>query len=230
MKNLLKPLIFILCFSLFASGCSLKKNSPTPSNPYKSAENTPEVTQKEVEPIADTAISDDAIETAEAYKSIYMNVYSGNSVEVDLSPSDMNDIVSSLGTLGYVAIDFDSNLNMTNPQLVDNFFADKDAGNDASVTIYQICKDAGFIRHDITIANGKASVVQTRLAWLSEGDYELAGDIPTITYSNRYDINAITFTDDGYLEYEYDIPDNPPGGNHDGHVDTIERIRVTPLT
>ena len=63
----------------------------------------------------------------------------------------------------------------------------------------------------------------TRLAWLDSGPYSMQGTIPTVTYSKTYAVTSLEL-DAGSLHYEYYMPDNPTGGNHDGHVDTAVTI------
>lgn len=163
---------------------------------------------------------------AETYRSIYEDVYSGDHAAVWLSDERMTEILSCLGAAGYTAVDVSNRFAMEHAEPVSAFLAAIKAGGDARLTIYQVCWDGGFVCHDLSHTGGSTSVTLTRLAWLSEGDYALTGDIPTIRYSDTYAVTKITLEDD-WLEYAYDMPENPPGENHDGHIETIYQIAVS---
>lgn len=163
---------------------------------------------------------------AEVYRDIYESVYPGNQAAPTLTDDTMMQILSALGAQGDVAVDFSNRFAMENASLVLQFLDNMESGTDAHVTIYQICWDGGFVCHDLSYRDGRTSVTLTSLAWLSDGPYALPGDIPTIRYSNEYEVTEIHYTPDGYLEYAYDMPDNPPGTDHDGHIDTVYRIAV----
>ncbi|MEG0035974.1 MAG: DUF6070 family protein [Oscillospiraceae bacterium] len=219
-----------LVFLLLSFGCSKggKEPAPTVSSP-KAVDTTATskpMPKNETLNNAPSNIETDAINIANQYKPIYMEIYSGDNAEVNLSEADMKKIVSKLGELGCAAIDAAGRLSMENPQLAKKFFEDKDKGQDVALTIYELCSDAGFVRHDILFFGGDTKVVQTRLAWLDDGPFAIAGDVPTVTYSNEYQITTIKYTQDGHLIYEYLMPSNPEGTNHDGHIDTLVNIRV----
>lgn len=164
---------------------------------------------------------------AETYRGIYEDVYPGDHTAVWLTDETMREILSCLGAAGYTAVDVSNRFAMEHAEPVSAFLAAMEAGGDARLTIYQVCWDGGFVCHDLSHTDGSTWVTLTRLAWLSEGDYALTGDIPTICYSDTYAVTAIALSDDDWLEYAYDMPDNPPGDNHDGHIDTIYQIAVS---
>ena len=206
MKHHRLVLLMACLFLLLTTGCSSRQ---------KSAADTESQEEQQ------------ALATAEVYRDIYTNVYPGDQSAVILTDNTMQEILSRLGTEGLVAVDFSNRFQMENSDLVLQFLEEKEAGTDTGVTIYQICWDGGFICHDLTYKDGNLTVVLTSLAWLSEGPYALTGDIPTIMYSDKYMVTDLCYTADGYLEYEYDMPDNPPGSNHDGHIDTTYRLAVS---
>lgn len=228
MKHNWIVLALMACLLVSVSACASETRNTTENietQTHMVSGHAPE--QDTTEDTSGNTNTDHILATAEAYRDIYTGVYSGNQTAVMLTDKTMTEILSRLGTQGLVAIDFSNRFPMENANLVVQFFKDMDAEVDAHVTIYQICWDGGFICHDLTYANGKTTVVLTSLAWLSEGPYALTGDIPTIRYSNEYAVTDICYSADGYLEYEYDMPDNPPGSNHDGHIDTTYQLAVS---
>lgn len=202
-----RVLPLFLCLLLLFSACTAQPKQTTAA-----PENSPE---------------DPVLAAAETYRSIYMDVYSGGQQAVSFTDEIMTEVLTCLGKQGYPAVDFSNRFPMENADLVFQFLEDYAAGRSAQVAIYQICWDGGFICHDLTCADGKVSVTLTSLAWLSEGPYALPGDIPTVRYSNQYEVTEIACSADGYLDYTYAMPDNPPGSNHDGHIDTTYHLRLT---
>lgn len=46
-----------------------------------------------------------------------------------------------------------------------------------------------------------------------------------MSYTDTYAVTSLTL-DGGRLTYVYDMPDNPPGTDHDGHIDTQEIFTI----
>ncbi len=157
------------------------------------------------------AIMANSLETAEGYKSLYLAA--GN---LTLSQTDMQAIADALGEQGLCAITIEQASAMTNPHLATAFLQQADA-EEASLTIFEICQDGGFLRHDLFCAATGDQVVQTRLIW--------SGETPEISFCETYDLTALR-EEGGCLVYEYFIPNNPEGGNHDGHIDPIASFRL----
>lgn len=235
-------LILLLCL---AAGCAPQgedtpsADDPSPdTNPSSagsasiSSENTGDAAspaEPENEDTPEQTISPaeaEALQTAEQYRTLYENVFSAEGTEVALYGNKMGEILSCLGDLGYAAIDFDGEFSMKNPALITQFTKDVAAGSTAELSIYQINRDAGFLCHTLHFENGTCTVTRTRLAWLSGGPFLLPGTVPTITYSDTYTVTDIGLSG-GRFYYEYDMPDNPEGGNHDGHIDTEVIIPVS---
>lgn len=61
------------------------------------------------------------------------------------------------------------------------------------------------------------TVTRTRVVW-RDGAF-------CVGYADTYAITVLTY-DGGVLTYVYDMPDNPPGTDHDGHIDTQETFTV----
>ena len=58
------------------------------------------------------------------------------------------------------------------------------------------------------------------LAYLQGGDGAFS-----VSYTDTYAVTSLTL-DGGRLTYVYDMPDNPPGTDHDGHIDTQEIFTI----
>ncbi len=173
----------------------------------------------------DLAQSVNQEDIAELYRTVYLASYKGDNVSVTLSSDNISIIAALLGAEGFVACDSAGSIDVTNPQLVYDFFDAIQAKQDAGICIYQIYSDGGFFSHSINSSASGISVVQTRLAWLDDGKFALPGENPTITFTDTFEVKSISLID-GYLHYEYYIPNNPPGSNHDGHIDPVENIRI----
>ena len=71
--------------------------------------------------------------------------------------------------------------------------------------------------HALLHADGADTVTRTRVVW-RDGAF-------CVGYADTYAVTALTY-DGGMLTYVYDMPDNPPGTDHDGHIDTQETFTV----
>lgn len=47
----------------------------------------------------------------------------------------------------------------------------------------------------------------------------------SVSYADTYTVTSLML-DGGRLTYVYDMPDNPPGTDHDGHIDTQEIFTI----
>ena len=75
----------------------------------------------------------------------------------------------------------------------------------------------GLLCHTLRFADGADTVTRTRVAW-RDGAF-------SVSYTDTYAVTSLTL-DGGRLTYVYDMPDNPPGTDHDGHIDTQETFTV----
>ena len=46
-----------------------------------------------------------------------------------------------------------------------------------------------------------------------------------MSYADTYTVTSLVL-DGGRLTYVYNMPDNPPGTDHDGHIDTQETFTI----
>lgn len=77
--------------------------------------------------------------------------------------------------------------------------------------------DGGLLCHTLQSADGADTVTRTRVVW-RDGAF-------SVSYADTYAVTSLTLGG-GRLTYVYDMPDNPPGTDHDGHIDTQETFTV----
>lgn len=231
MKTNLK-LLFVLLFTfLLFTGCGKSPSIDKDASPQEMSRETvfDSGSDSDLDFSTDTDNNLDQStsqkEVAELYRSVYLASYKGNNVSVTLSSEEISKIAALLGSEGFVAGDGAGSFDVSNPQLVFDFFDAMQAKQGAEICIYQIYSDGGFFSHSIKSSASGITVVQTRLAWLDDGEFALPGENPTVTFTDCFEVTDISLTD-GYLHYEYYIPNNPSGTNHDGHIDPVENIRI----
>lgn len=169
-----------------------------------------------LKPDADAAR--EAIDIALNYRSILEGEH--NDGFTTLSSDTMTQIMNAVADMGYAVMEASGELDFKNPQVVTDFFSKLETSTSAQMTIIEICYDGGLIRSDISVKDGKRTISITRVAWK---DSE-----PEITYTIESDLLDLRYTDNDYLIYKRDIPDNT-GCNHDGYIDPTTMIRVIPL-
>ena len=169
-----------------------------------------------------SAAAEQAYEAADAYKDLYLELFSGGGL--NLTQDKLAPLAARLGELGYCAAALNCSIDMTNPALLNDFFAAVDKGRDADIAVYELCPDAGFLCHTLHFRGGEYYLTRTRLAW-QQGSSALQGETPTVTYSETYALTEL-YVEDGRLCYDYYIPDNPPGTRHDGHIETFTSIYI----
>lgn len=169
-----------------------------------------------MEEYAGTA-AQEAYGVAGLYQSLYSSLYSGGGFL--LGSQDAERILALLEDEGYVAADINRKVPMVNREQLADFLSRPDTGGDHSLAIYQLCLDAGFLCHTLHCYEGEYYLTRTRLAWLSSNSSGMQGSTATVTYSNSYRLTALSLAGDD-LYYDYIVPNNPPGTNHDGHIDT----------
>lgn len=209
------PVIAALLIAAFFSACAGEKSgAPSPSQGsgvYESRISAPPASQPpETGEDSGEAVRKDCEETAALYAD-RLSDGSGEFYGINLSDDALIEIAGVLGQAGLTAIDVGQQGEMTNSVAVDDFFAAASSGESARLCIYELCYDGGFIRHELESSGAGQSVRITRLAWQMGK--------ANVTWSEKYSLTALDYSN-GTLYYEYYMPDNPEGSNHDGHVDT----------
>ena len=75
----------------------------------------------------------------------------------------------------------------------------------------------GLLCHTLRFTDGIDTVTRTRVVW-RDGTF-------SVSYADTYTVTSLTLGG-GRLTYVYDMPDNPPGTDHDGHIDTQETFTI----
>lgn len=219
-KGIAIILALLLCLSC---GCSMRETSQkllengetdgASVSAQVSAAPAQEQTALEVQTARDKALS-----VAEQYRDVYEHIFSPDSSGLYLSESETGEILDRFAALGYAAIDTAGSFSLTNPSLMDDFFR---LGGELS--IYEICTDGGFLCHHFFLSGKEQWVIRTRLFWSDGGPFSIQGTVPVIGYADKYALLSLDLSD-GVLSYEYDLPGNPPGTSHDGHIDTLVHL------
>lgn len=125
--------------------------------------------------------------------------------------------VAQLSDAGLTAVHVDAADPVTHPETVTAFWDARAAGQTAEAALYEVCRDGGLLCHTLRFADGADTVTRTRAAW-RDGAF-------SVSYTDTYAVTSLTL-DGGRLTYVYDMPDNPPGTDHDGHIDTQKTFTI----
>ena len=87
-----------------------------------------------------SAAVEQAYNTADGYKELYLKLFSGSGL--NLTQDEIAPLAARLGELGCCALALNCSIDMTNPALLNDFFAAVDEGRDADIAIYELCPDA----------------------------------------------------------------------------------------
>ena len=161
--------------------------------------------------------TDPAVAAAQRYQSVVQAVGDGTSAGVDLTDAQIAQAVARLSDAGLTAVHVDAADPVTHPETVTAFRDARAAGETAEIALYEVCRDGGLLCHTLRFADGTDTVTRTRVVW-RDGAF-------SVSYADTYTVTSLML-DGGRLTYVYDMPDNPPGTDHDGHIDTQETFAV----
>lgn len=161
--------------------------------------------------------TDPAVAAAQRYQSVVQAVGDGTSAGVDLTDAQIAQAVARLSDAGLTAVHVDAADPVTHPETVTAFWDVRAAGETAEITLYEVCRDGGLLCHTLLHADGADTVTRTRVVW-RDGAF-------SVSYADTYTVTSLML-DGGRLTYVYDMPDNPPGTDHDGHIDTQEIFTI----
>lgn len=163
------------------------------------------------------AQADPAVAAAQLYQPLVQAVGDGTSAGVDLTDAQIAQAVARLSDAGLTAVHVDAADPVTHPETVTAFWDVRAAGETAEIALYEVCRDGGLLCHTLRFADGTDTVTRTRVVW-RDGAF-------SVSYADTYTVTSLML-DGGRLTYVYDMPDNPPGTDHDGHIDTQEIFTV----
>ena len=161
--------------------------------------------------------ADPAVAAAQLYQPLVQAVGDGTSAGVDLTDAQIAQAVARLSAAGLTAVHVDAADPVAHPEAVTAFWDARTAGETAEIVLYEVCRDGGLLCHTLRFADGTDTVTRTRVAW-RDGAF-------SVSYADTYTVTSLTLGG-GRLTYVYDMPDNPPGTDHDGHIDTQETFTI----
>lgn len=161
--------------------------------------------------------ADSAVAAAQLYQPLVQAVGDGTDTGVDLTDAQIAQAVAQLSAAGLTAVHVDAADPVTHPETVAAFWAAHAAGEKAALTLYEVCRDGGLLCHTLQSTDGADTVTRTRVVW-RDGAF-------SVSYADTYTVTSLTLGG-GRLTYVYDMPDNPPGTDHDGHIDTQEIFTI----
>ena len=150
--------------------------------------------------------TDPAVAAAQRYQPIVQAVGDGTAVGVDLTDAQIAQAEAELDAARQTAVHVDAADPVTRPEAVAAFWAARAAGERASLPLDEVCRDGGLLCHALLYADGTDTVTRTRVVW-RDGAF-------CVGYADTYAVTVLTY-DGGVLTYVYDMPDNPPGTDHD---------------
>lgn len=213
-----------LCLSLCLGGCrGTAREESLPATPSPEGARLPAsltapalVSEDEVVQGPELAAGEAALLAAQGYRELYTRAMEGREAHLSLPAETLAAIAEALAGSDHAATDTARAIAPCNGEVLTDFHLRVQAGETAEAVLYEVCPDGGFIRHELHGAPDGLWVIHTRLSWSAEGE-------PVLGYSNRYSVTALRCAE-GVFYYEYYMPDNPPGTNHDGHVDTFVEV------
>lgn len=125
---------------------------------------------------------------AEVYRDIYDEALAANTLG---SFEVMRSIVMRLGNHGYVAVDSENQIDMTEYKQVVHFCEQVDVGEKAELTILVISRLGGFTKYDLKTEDGNVNIVK--------GYYQYVDGVINKLSSNEYRADLWQFTEEGYL-------------------------------
>ena len=157
-------------------------------------------------------IYEDSQKLAEGYRKIYETAVSQgnlNTLEVQ------KEIIESISSSGYAAVDRDDQINMVNYEQVEEFCKSADEGSEDHVTIISLLEEGDFVRYDMETKNGEIDVIVSTLRWEESK--------PQVCYYHEFTAYSWKYTKKGYFFIE---EYHPPG--YDGAPGELA-FRVKPL-
>ena len=196
MKNIMKNLninkaFLILCLMLGTlTGC---KDSTSPQPEIIKEEESLNINLQE-----DVYI--DSKEIAETYKDIYLKATEEKKLG---NLTVTRKIVANFGDEGFSAVDADNQIDMVNPEQVENFCKQVNAKNDEKVTLLSVLNNGDFIRYDLSTSQGAVTVDRSVINWKN--------GIPEVSFSENYSADHFIYTDSGYLFFAKYYPEGFDG-------------------
>lgn len=124
-------------------------------------------------------------------------------------------MAACIGSAGFAVVDMENQINMENPEIMEEFCEKAENGEKVSAFLIQIRKSGELLRIDFAAEEKKLEVRKTALDW--------QGEKPEIKEADSYEAAFWAYTQKGYLLYEKDLPEGYDGPL--GH----DAVRIKPL-
>ena len=179
-------MLFILAFTciLFLAGCASSKQRTEQNASESITDDGIQVDYK-----AQPESNSDAV--AELYQEIYDVVTGSDPVNSGQSPEMIRDIVDKLGEEGYVAIDSDNRVDMTNKERVLQFCESVDGQEEARLIILVVGTVEKFTKYELGTADGTVEV--------GKETYQYNNKCFEIITAVNYIADSWQYTKEGYL-------------------------------
>lgn len=191
-------LIFCVCCLVLQTACSSQKSKT--------------VTEENGSILSEKSIFESNKEIGALYESIYKQSYKKEQLD---SLHTVEKIVQCLGEAGYSAVDINNQIDMVQPEKLENFCRFAEEHKEGNTTLLLVQNDGGFIRYDFTTAEGEVDVQRSSLRW---EEAKMVSD-----YQEEFLAYTWNYTANGYLFFEQYRPAGYDGST--GHIS----VRVKPL-
>lgn len=135
---------------------------------------------------------DDNQDIGASISAIYRDIYD-EAIEANTlgSLEVVRSIISRLGDNGYVAVDSENQIDMTEYEQVVHFCEQVDEGDKAELTVLVVSRLGGFTKYDFKTEDGDVTIVKEYFQYVDGNMNKLS--------SNTYRADLWQYTEDGYL-------------------------------
>ena len=152
-------------------------------------------------------------------KEIYENADKGEGIDVSLSSLTIQQMLSELGSVGYSAIDYNGNFDMSAYEQFEDFCGNIILNINTSGTYYVVYPDGHLSLFNLYRESGTWHLISMSLAWND--------DYTTRIYSEgQYALGSVKYTNKGWLIYSRNT--NDFDANQKANTNEYTMIRVKP--
>ena len=131
-----------------------------------------------------------AIEDLSEIEQIYIDEYG----KQNDSNSQVSNIIKKLGEKGYIAVDKENKIDMTETNKLLSFIESQKAGSQETIKVFQVSYEGGFTLYNISTNEGNVNIEQ---CYYTFKDNKLNEDL-----KNEFSAKYFNLTDEGYLFIE----------------------------
>ena len=161
---------------------------------------------------ADKNMAHESLLPAECYREVYEEALKNG----ELSTLETEkEIMDCLGEAGYPAVDYDNQIDMVQPEKVEEFCRRVEGKEKGEVTVFVVLDNGGYVRYEMHTENGEVAIAESILTW-QDGE-------PRQGTADEYAAYSWEYAEKGYLFFEKYQPEGYDGAT--GHT----ALRVKPL-